>query len=150
MIQRKKTHPKINTSALPDIIFMLLFFFMVVTVLRDQQVGVKFSIPGADQVQKLENQSLITNIYIGRPIDPVRGNTPLIQINDAFIYKENLDQAVRQQTANDFRHQSERAITVLKVDREVPMGLVNDVKTALRKAQRLKISYIANKDNQTY
>ncbi len=144
MIRRKNNQPKINTSALPDIIFMLLFFFMVVTVLRDQQVGVKFSVPDADQVQKLENQSLITNIYIGRPLDPARGNTPLIQINDAFIYKENLNQAVRQQTANDFRHQSDRAITVLKVDREVPMGLVNDVKTALRKAKRLKVSYIAN------
>ena len=117
---------------------------MVVTVLREQQVRVKFSIPDADQVQKLENQSLITNIYIGHPNNPAHGNTPLIQINDAFVYKENLDQAVRQQTANDFRHQSERAITVLKVDREVPMGLVTDVKTALRKAKRLKISYVAN------
>ena len=144
MIRRKNTQPKINTSALPDIIFMLLFFFMVVTVLREQQVQVKFSIPDADQVQKLENQSLITNIYIGQPTNPAYGNTPLIQINDAFVYKENLDQAVRQQTANDFRHQSEKAITVLKVDKEVPMGLVTDVKTALRKAKRLKISYVAN------
>ena len=147
MIRRKNTQPKINTSALPDIIFMLLFFFMVVTVLREQQVKVKFSIPDADQVQKLENQSLITNIYIGQPTNPAYGNTPLIQINDAFVYKENLDHAVRQQTANDFRHQSDRAITVLKVDKKVPMGLVTDVKTALRKAKRLKISYVANIPN---
>ncbi len=144
MNRRKNNQPRINTSALPDIIFMLLFFFMVVTVLRDQQVGVKFMVPDADQVQKLENQALITNIYIGRPLDPIHGNNALIQINDAFVYKENLTKAVQQQTANDFRHQSDRAITVLKVDREVPMGLVNDVKTALRKANRLKVSYIAN------
>jgi len=144
MVRRKKLQPKINTSALPDIIFMLLFFFMVVTVLRDQQVRVKFSVPDADQVQKLKNQTLITNIYIGRALNPFIGSVPQIQINDAFIHKENLDQAVRQQTASDFRHQSGQAITVLKVDKEVPMGLVTDVKTALRKAQRLKISYIAN------
>lgn len=145
MKKKIKRQPKINTSALPDIIFMLLFFFMVVTVLRDQQIMVKNILPKATELQKLEHPSLVTNIYVGQPLNPNHGNMPITQINDAFIHKDHLEQAIRTQNRNNQLHQSPRAITALKIDQEVSMGIVTDVKTALRKAGRLKVSYVAKR-----
>ena len=66
--KRGKASPAISTASLPDIIFMLLFFFMVVTVLRDAELKVKVVTPYATELTKLEKKSLVNYLYIGKPL----------------------------------------------------------------------------------
>ena len=65
--KKSNTSQDIPTAALPDIIFMLLFFFMVTTVLRETDIMVKQKLPKAAQLTKLERKSLVSYIYIGEP-----------------------------------------------------------------------------------
>ena len=59
--------PKISTASLPDIVFMLLFFFMVATVLRDNTLMIQNTLPAADQIQKLDKKDRVIYIYAGKP-----------------------------------------------------------------------------------
>ncbi|MFT5481113.1 MAG: biopolymer transport protein ExbD, partial [Bacteroidia bacterium] len=79
-----KAMPAINTSALPDIVFMLLFFFMVATKMRDPNILVKTAVPQVSEVEKVENKSWVIKILVGPPIDESMGTTPRIQLNDKF------------------------------------------------------------------
>ncbi|MEL6864708.1 MAG: biopolymer transporter ExbD [Bacteroidota bacterium] len=139
--KRARTAAKIETSALPDIIFMLLFFFMVATVLRNSKLMLRIVLPEVSETQKLEHRSLINHIYIGPPILPAHGTAPRIQINDAFINVEDIQTAMK--TLNAPRPESLLPLvtTNLKIDKEVNMGIVSDVKTELRKARQLKVNY---------
>lgn len=144
---RKTLRPAadIGTSALPDIIFMLLFFFMVVTVLRDHQVLLKIEVPEVNQAQKLQHRSLIHNIYIGRPQEESLSQTTVIQINDAFVRIEEVELAVWQMVIKAPEAKRGLVTTNLRVDKKVEMGLVTDVKTEIRKAEQYKLNYAANK-----
>ncbi len=135
--------PKIVTSALPDIIFMLLFFFMFVTVLREHQLLVKVDVPTASEIEKLKHRSLVNHIYIGRPIQLERGTTPVIQINDSFVKVNDLKRAVSILKETKPAYQQHLITNSLIVDQEISMGIVSDVKTELRKANQLKVNYAA-------
>ena len=79
--------PAISTASLPDIVFMLLFFFMVSTVMRETTLKVQQKLPGATEVKKLERKSLVSYINIGKPrrnFQSMYGTEPRIQLNDAF------------------------------------------------------------------
>ena len=81
----------INTSALPDIVFMLLFFFMVATKMRDKEMKVKTQLPQATEVEKLEKKSRLYYIFVGPPLKPeLYGTTPRIQLDDAFATVDDI------------------------------------------------------------
>jgi biopolymer transport protein ExbD len=86
---KKKTQVKqeIPTSSMPDVVFMLLFFFMVTTELRETSIEVKQTIPKASQLRKLMRKTLVANLYIGEPTKPQFGKEPKIQADDAFIQR---------------------------------------------------------------
>ena len=86
-----KGTPPISTASLPDIIFMLLFFFMVTTVMRETDLLVKITLPEATQVTKLEDKALVDYIYIGPPSDKALGTEPLMQLNDQFAKLAEID-----------------------------------------------------------
>ena len=141
---KKKTNTsnEIPTAALPDIIFMLLFFFMVTTVMRETDIMVKQQLPRATQLSKLERKSLVSYIYIGEPKNTaVYGEEPKIQTNDVFIEKEDVIQFVN--TEKDKLSEAERdQITMsMKVDIDVKMGIVSDVQQELRKGNARKLLY---------
>jgi len=137
----KKT-PKINTASLPDIIFMLLFFFMVTTVMRETTLFVRTSLPSATEIQQLERRSLVSFIYIGPPLQSqVFGTEPRIQLYDSFATVDDIASFIeseRQATA-----EAERPLmtTSLKVDRDARMGIVTDVKQELRMVNALRVNY---------
>lgn len=136
------TSQDIPTAALPDIIFMLLFFFMVTTVLREDEILVKQKIPRATQLTKIERKSLVSYIYIGEPKNTaVYGEEPKIQTNDVFIEKEDVIQFVN--TEKDKLSEAERdQITMsMKVDIDVKMGIISDVQQELRKGNARKLLY---------
>ena len=141
---KKKANTKqdIPTSALPDIIFMLLFFFMVTTVLREVTINVKQRIPDATQLRKLQRKSLVSYLYIGEPKKTDQwGSEPRIQANDVFI--EPRDVILWVTSEKDKLNEVERdQITIaMKVDKDAKRGLIADVELELRKANARKLLY---------
>lgn len=137
--------PAVNTASLPDIVFMLLFFFMVATTMRETTLKVQNDLPTADQVEKLKKKDLVMYIYAGKPSPRYQstfGNESKIQLNDklsnirdisGFIYEER----------NDKREELiPLLVTALKVDGDTNMGLVSDIKEELRDVEALKINYV--------
>lgn len=141
---KKKTQASqdIPTSALPDIIFMLLFFFMVTTVLRETDLLVLQRIPKAEQLKKMEKKSLVSYIYIGKPKETGRyGSEPRVQVNDVLIEPTAIVQFVNQEKDKLSEAEREQITMALKVDREAKMGIVSDVQQQLREANALKVLY---------
>jgi biopolymer transport protein ExbD len=140
-----RTVPGINTGSMSDIIFMFLFFFMVITTIRTSTALVKVIPPKASEIQKLEKKSLVSFIYIGKPLKTALGTESRIQLNDAFASVSNIQAFVvaERQSRNEL---DRRLLTVsLKVDAATKMGIVTDVKQELRKASAYKINYSTNK-----
>ncbi len=139
--------PPISTASLPDIIYMLLFFFMVTTTMKEVEFKVKMITPKATEVKKLEKKSTITYIYVGEPQNQyvrIYGTASKIQLNDQFADKD----AIREYISTERDEMSEEdqpyMTTSLKVDQNTKMGIVTDIKQELRKASALKINYSAN------
>ena len=140
--------PAISTASLPDIIFMLLFFFMVVTVLRDATLKVSVNVPYATELTKLEKKSLVNYIYIGKPTiqyQPVYGTKPQIQLGDKFASLSEIPLFLEKHRSTVPEKQRPGINSSLRVDGDVTMGIVTDVKTELRKANQLKVNYSAKK-----
>jgi len=141
-----KATPKVSTASLPDIVFMLLFFFMVVTVMRDAEQMVSVVVPEATELQKLEKKSLVNYIHIGKPIEKYRsvyGTSPRMQLNDKIGTEADIPLFLERHKIKLPENQRSRITSSLKVDGDVTMGIVQDVKTALRKANQLKVNYSA-------
>lgn len=138
----KKTAAAITTESLPDIIFMLLFFFMVTAVMREVDLKVVYNPASASQIKKLENKALISYIYIGKPLNTeVNGDLPRIQMNDTFVGYEEIRELIEIKIQELPEYERQKMTVSLKVDRKVEMGIVTDVKQSLRNARALKINY---------
>ena len=129
----------LNTSSLPDIVFMILFFFMAVTTMRETDVMVKVRIPEATEGKILEKKSLASFIYIGEPLEAFQalyGTEPKIQLNDTFKEIGDIQDFIAQEREQLNEADKTRMIVVLKIDKDTKMGIVTDVKQALRRARR--------------
>lgn len=139
---KEKETPAVSTASLPDIVFMLLFFFMVSTVMREVDLKVKMEQPEATEIKKLENKNLVNYIYIGAPTETKKyGTTPRIQLNDAFATVKDVQPYIETKRSEVNEEEIPLLTTSLKVDGDTEMGIVTDVKQELREAQALKISY---------
>ncbi len=136
---------EISTASLPDIIFILLFFFMVVTTMRETERKVRVEKPEASEVTKLEKKSLVDYIYVGPPFNERYGTAPRIQLDDAFASLKDIQPWVKKNRKK--RKEAERPLitTSLKVDKKTEMGIVTDIKQELRQAKALKINYSTNR-----
>lgn len=144
--KKGKALPPVSTASLPDIIFMLLFFFMVVTVMRDSERMVDVTTPQATELSKLEKKSLVNYIYIGKPIDKFRekaGTKPRIQLGDKFADVKDIPLFLEKHRVKVPEGQRGAIKTSLRIDGDVTMGIVTDVKTSLRKAGQLAVNYSA-------
>ena len=143
-----KELPPISTASLPDIVFMLLFFFMVSTTMREVTLNVKIRLPEATELSKLEKKSLVSYIYVGEPLPQYQksyGIAPRIQLNDQFAYVEDIqDYIIAEREARDEAEQK-FMITSLKVDENTKMLIVSDIKQELRKSAALHINYSSRK-----
>ena len=140
--------PEMNTSSLPDLIFTILFFFMMVTSMREVTLMVKFERPAGTQLEKLARKSCTSFIYIGKPTDALHtqfGSGTRIQLNDKFAEVNEVYDFIMEDR-NELSEVDKPFYTVsLKCDKETPMGIITDVKQVLRKAYALKIVYSASK-----
>ncbi len=136
--------PAVNTASLPDIVFMLLFFFMVATVMRQNTLMVQNQLPFADQVEKLDKKDLVMYIYAGKPsprYQTTAGTQARIQLNDKFADVSDVQKFIYAEREAKREELIPYLTTALKVDVETNMGLVSDIKQELRKAEALKINY---------
>ena len=144
--------PAVNTASLPDIVFMLLFFFMVATVMRQNTLKIENTLPYADQVEKLDKKDLVMYIYAGKPSQRYRANfgtEARIQLNDNFADVSEIQQFIYAEREAKREELVPYLTTSLKVDEETNMGLVSDIKQELRKAEALKINYTTRTGDAT-
>ena len=144
----KKEMPALSTSSLPDIIFMILFFFMVSTTMREQELLVRYKLPTATEVQKLEKKSLVSFVHVGPPSISMQakfGTASVIQLNDSYRNPRDIGQFVAAE--RDKLNESDRAMMTicLKADANTKMGMITDIKQELRRANALRISYAAGR-----
>ncbi len=138
--------PAVNTASLPDIVFMLLFFFMVVTVLRNNDLKVKNELPKADQVEKLKKDRSVY-IFAGKPSSRYQekyGKEGKIQIGDKYTSVDNIKFALTEARAKLLPELQDKVMVALKVDKETNTGLVTDIKQELRELNMLKLIYITS------
>ena len=143
----KREMPALNTSSLPDIIFMLLFFFMSVTSMKEVSYKVTCSnSPQASELTKLEKKSLVRYIYVGTPTAEFRkqyGAETRIQLNDQFAEVKEIGEYIVNERSS-MKESDQGLMTVsIKADKETRMGIIADIKQELRRAYALKISYAA-------
>ena len=146
--KRGKATPEVSTASLPDIIFMLLFFFMVVTVLRDSELKVENNVPYATELTKLEKKSLVNYLYIGKPVKKWQaqyGTKPALQLGDKFASISDIPLFLEKHRSTVSEGQRPGINSSLRVDGEVTMGFITDVKQKLRKSGQLKVNYSAKK-----
>ncbi|MDO5972489.1 biopolymer transporter ExbD [Flavivirga aquimarina] len=139
--------PAVNTASLPDIVFMLLFFFMVATVMRQNSLMIENNLPFADQVEKLDKKDLVMYIYAGKPSENFKqyGTETKIQLNDKFADVKDIAAFIAAERADKREELVPFLTTALKVDSDANMGLIGDIKQELRKVNALKINYTTKK-----
>lgn len=131
----------ISTASLPDIVFMLLFFFMVSTVMRENTLLVKNVLPKATEIKKIKRKSLVDYIYVGHPRDTKFGTQPKIQLNDAFADVEDIQAWVHNNRDSRREEEIKFLTAAIKADVKVNMGVVTDIKEELKEVQQYKIMY---------
>lgn len=148
--RHKKMVPGLNTASLPDLIFTVLFFFMIVTHIRHDAPKVEYRIPQGTELQKLTKKSAATYIYIGKPLEQLQkkeGMDIKVQINDKYVTTDEITDYITDERSRMMPEDRQQMIVNLKADRNADMGTIIDVKQALRRANALRISYSAEHES---
>ena len=139
--------PSLNVASMPDLIFTVLFFFMIVTHMRSDEVKVRLEVPAGTEVKKLAGHPAIINIYIGRRQGDSetrrQDNTWLVQLNGDIVSPNEIPVRISEIRSKLSPENAERLTVSFRADRHAPMGLVSDVKQSLQQAYALKINYSA-------
>ena len=145
--------PELNMASLPDLIFTVLFFFMIVTHMRDVEKKVAYQVPVGTEVEKQMHKSSVIHIYIGKPIDgslQAKGTGSSasddyqIQLNNQIASVSDIARFVEAERRSMSAEDLERMTVSIEADRDVPMAVISDVKQALRRSYALNVSYAAH------
>ena len=147
-LYRNRNHdiPALNTASLPDLIFSILFFFMLVVHMRKATVHVKYQVPTATELSRLYNRSSVQYIYIGRPVKKlgqVDGKETVVQLNDHLTSIPEIRNYLIRLSAALPPEQRRQLSVSIKADRHVDMGTIMDLKQALREANVLNVNFTA-------
>ncbi|MBR1427637.1 MAG: biopolymer transporter ExbD [Prevotella sp.] len=148
MFQRRHHEiPGLNMSSMPDLIFTVLFFFMIVTHMRSVPLKVAYQVPAGTELTKLTRKSAVTHIYIGKPLTSLLGKTngdsTCIQLNDKFARMEEISEFVEQERITMLPEDAQQMTVSIKADRNTDMGTITDVKQMLRRARAYTVNYSA-------
>ena len=144
--QRIQEVPGLNLASLPDLIFTVLFFFMIVTHMRQVDPKVRYEVPQGTEVVKDVHKAGLVYILIGKPMDAqgrVIADEPRIQMGNRLVTVDEIGQLIDEERAKMSEDERHHMTVSIRADRDTPMGIVNDVKQALRKAGALNINYSA-------
>lgn len=143
---KRRAIPELNTASLPDLIFTVLFFFLIVTHFRQDQMRVRYETPEGTKLEKLTRRSSTSYIYVGQPIDnlgKVKSGEMVIQLNDKIATVDDIASFVANERKNASAEDLNRMVFDIKADRNVKMGTITDIKQMLRKHNALRIRYSA-------
>lgn len=140
---RHQSHevPGLNTSSLPDLIFTVLFFFMIVTHMRKANVLVKYKVPAGTELTRLTKRSATSYIYVGTPMQPLADGGSEIQLNDKIVTPQEIEVYMSREKKGLDNEDKEQMQVSIKADKKTKMGIITDIKQALRKANVLQITY---------
>jgi len=146
---RKREVPGLNLAALPDLIFTVLFFFMIVTHMREITPKVRYEVPQGTEVVK-GHQAGLVYLFIGKPVDEqghLTGNETRIQLNDRYVTVGQIAEEINKERAKMSDDERQHLTVSIRADRDTEMGVINEVKQALRQAGALHINYSATSSN---
>ena len=148
-ILRRQRHeiPALNTSSLPDLIFTVLFFFMIVTHMCKTDVKVRYQEPQGTELSTLLQKRNIIYLYLGQPLNVSSSSDDdvALQLDERIVRLESLSAAVSERLSQFNEADRDQVIVSIKADKRIPMKTINAVKEALRKAGALKVNYSALK-----
>ena len=133
--------PALNLAALPDLIFTVLFFFMIVTHMRQVETHVRYQLPQGTEVGQEANKTGLVYILIGE-------GSKMIQVNDRMVRVDEVAQCINRIREEMTEEERQRLTVCIRADRNTEMGIINDVKQQLRRAGALNIYYAAKKQNK--
>lgn len=137
------TKQGVPTSAMPDVVFMLLIFFMVTTVLREVELQVQVNYAGAENIEKIEQKRLVSYIYVGpERLSGGRVGETKVQIDDTLVD----DMGAIRNIMYDKLMEEPRLIVSLRVDEDSEFGVITDVQQELRHAGTLRINYSTRRE----
>lgn len=147
MMFRRRQHkmPGLNMTSMPDLIFTVLFFFMIVTHMRSVPLKVKYQVPTGTELSKLVHKSSVVYVFIGRATQGQHKGETTIQINDKYVALSEIGAYIQAEREQLLPEDQDRMTVSLKVDRQTDMGIVADVKQELRKAGATLVNYSATK-----
>lgn len=140
--RNRKGVPTLNTASLPDLIFTVLFFFMIVTHMRNNDVKVKYEVPKGTELSKVQHKSAITYLYIGKD----KNGETQIQVDDEVVTIENLAGALMEAKERMSMEEQEYHTVSVKADRDTPLSVIAKVKAALSLAGTLQVNYNATEE----
>lgn len=167
---RRREHelPQLNMASLPDLIFTVLFFFMIVTHMRTVDLKVKYTVPQGTELEKLVRKQAVSYIYIGQPINQ-HLNAPLdrrtlateetqahissgatdtyIQLNDKIASVSDIENFIKEERKRMSSEDAQRMTVSIKADEKTDVGIISDIKLALRRAGAYVINYSSTQKN---
>lgn len=145
---KRKDHsvPRLNTASLPDLIFTVLFFFMIVTHMKENQMKVKYQVPQGTKLERLAKKSTVSHIYIGKPYKG--GGDNAVQVNDKIVDAADVEDFIAAERKRMAPDDAKNMTVSIKADKKADMGVVTDVKQSLRRANALKILYSGKKSTK--
>ena len=145
---KRKDHsvPGLNTASLPDLIFTVLFFFMIVTHMKENQMKVKYQLPQGTKLERLAKKSTVSHIYIGKPYKG--GGDNAVQVNDKIVDAADVEDFIAAERKRMAPDDAKNMTVSIKADKKADMGVVTDVKQSLRRANALKILYSGKKSTK--
>ena len=145
---KRKDHsvPGLNTASLPDLIFTVLFFFMIVTHMKENQMKVKYQVPEGTKLERLAKKSTISHIYIGKLYKG--GGITAVQVNDKIVDVAEIEDFIAAERKRMSPDDAKQMTVSIKADKKADMGVITDVKQSLRRANALKILYSGRKSTK--
>ena len=151
--RHKREMPGLNLASMPDLVFTVLFFFMIVTHMREDNIRVRFTVPQGTELEKTEHRGSVIHVYIGHPTDSQgnsNNNETRIQVNSKSVTIDQLPKAIATERDHMSSEDRQHKVVSILADSQTDMGLISDVKQALRQAGALRINYAAtNRTDET-
>jgi biopolymer transport protein ExbD len=149
---RRREHelPQLNMASLPDLIFTVLFFFMIVTHMRTVEPKVKYTVPRGTELEKLVKKQAVSYIYIGQPMANLQskyGSETCIQLNDKIANVSDIENFIKSERKRMSPEDAQRMTVSIKADENTEVGIISDVKLALRRAGAYVINYSSTQKN---
>lgn len=147
---KRRVHevPELNMAALPDLIFTVLFFFMIVTHMRDVEHRVSYEVPTGREMEQVGHRKNVVYVYIGRPMGS-KEDEFVIQLGNRIATVDEIPAFIKEERNNMSEEDRERMTVCIRADRQTPMRLLHAVKQQLRDVYALNVTYSALEGTNT-